>query len=70
METTIDLPIRITAYERGSLDRQLDEAVSVAMVQACHFRQGILVTRHSYETCTVALSDIVPFGLIRERYDW
>lgn len=33
-------------------------------------RQGILVTRHAYGSFTVALSDIVPFGLTREHQEW
>jgi mannitol 2-dehydrogenase len=51
MKTTIDLPIAITATDRASLERQLDEAVAIAITRATHERrQGILVTRHDHDT--------------------
>lgn len=71
METTIDLPITVIASDRAGMERGLDEAVTVARGRALHQgRQGILVTRHAYDSFTVDLSDVVPFGLIREHQDW
>jgi hypothetical protein len=71
MRTTIDLPIAVTATDRASMERQLDEAVSVAIARAMHERRrGILVTRHDHDSFTVALSNAVPFGLTREYQDW
>lgn len=71
MRTTIGLPIPVTATDRASMERQLDEAVDVARTQAMHEgRKGILVTRHDYGFFTVTLSDAVPFGQTREHQDW
>jgi len=71
MKTTIDLPMAFTATDRGSMERQLDEAVDAALTQALHEgRQGILVTQHDPASFTVDLSDVVPFGLTREHQDW
>jgi hypothetical protein len=71
MKTAIDLAIAVTATDRASMERRLDEAVTIA--RACAMqegRQGILVTRHDFDSFTVALSDAVPFGLTREHQDW
>jgi hypothetical protein len=71
MQTTIDLPITVTATDRAGMERLLDEAVAAAKARACHEgRQGILVTRQDYGTFKVDLSDAVPFGLTREHQDW
>lgn len=71
MRPTDDFPIAVTATDRPSMDRLLDEAVSVARARAMDVgRQGILITRHDYVSFTVALSDSVPFGLTREHQDW
>lgn len=68
MRTTLDLPIQVTATDRASMERQLDEAVTAAMKWATHEGcKGILVTRHYYDSFTVDLSDDVPFGLTREH---
>lgn len=67
MRTTIDLPIAVTAIDRASMERRLNEAVTAAMTRAMQEgRQGILVTQHDYDSFTVSLSDDVPFGLTRE----
>ncbi|SFU11556.1 hypothetical protein [Arthrobacter sp. ov118] len=67
MQTTIDLPIVVTATDRASMERQLDEAVGAALTHAMREgRQGILVTQHDHASFTVDLSDAVPFGLTRE----
>lgn len=67
MRTSIDLPIAVTVTDRASMERQLDEAVTAATARAMREgRKGILVTRHDYGLFTVALSDVVPFGLTRE----
>jgi ribose 5-phosphate isomerase len=71
MKTAVNLPIAITATDRASMERQLDEAVAVAMTRAMHQgRQGILVTQHNNDSFTVDLSDVVPFGLTREYQEW
>lgn len=71
MRTNFDLTIGITATDRASMEQQLNEAVTVASSMAMHERRrGILITRHSYSSFTVALSDAVPFGLTREHQDW
>jgi hypothetical protein len=71
MQTTVDLPIVVTATDRASMERQLDEAVGAALTQAIHEgRQGILVTQHDHASFTVDLSDAVPFGLTRELREW
>ena len=71
MKTTIELPKTVTATDRASMERQLDEAVDAALTQAMHEgRQGILVTQHDPVSFTVDLSDAVPFGLTREHRDW
>lgn len=71
MSTNIDLPIAVTAADRTSMDRQLDEAVTEARTRALQEgRRGILVTRQSFDTFTVALSDDVPFGTTHESVQW
>lgn len=71
MKTTIDLPIAVSVTDRASMERQLDQAVTIAKTRAMHEgRQGILVTRHDYNSFTVDLSEAVPFGLTREHQDW
>lgn len=68
---TQDFTLTITVPNRASLERQLDAAVALAQSKAMHPpAKGILVTRHDYDCFTVALSDTVPFGLIREKHDW
>lgn len=53
------------------MERQLDEAVTVARARATQEgRRGVLITRHYYDSFTVAISDAVPFGLTREREEW
>jgi hypothetical protein len=71
LRTTIDLPIAVSVTDRASMERQLDQAVTIAKMWAMHEgRQGILVTRHEYNSFTVDLSEAVPFGLTREHQDW
>lgn len=71
MQTTIDIPITVIATDHADLERRLDKAVTAARERALHEgRQGILVTRHDYDSFTVDLSDEVPFGLTREHDDW
>jgi hypothetical protein len=70
MRTAPDLTAAITATDRASLDRQLDEAVDAAITRAIREgRPGILVTRHAHDSFTVALSDDVPFGQTLEHQD-
>jgi hypothetical protein len=71
MTTALDLNMKVTARDRASMDRQLDEAVAVAKARAMRERrQGILVTRHAHDSFTVALSDAVPFGTTLEHQAW
>ncbi|AOT02556.1 hypothetical protein [Arthrobacter sp. U41] len=69
--TTPDLTLTVTATDRASMDRELDEAVTAARERAMRERcRGILVTRHGPNCFTVELSETVPFGLTRERQEW
>lgn len=71
MSTDKDFTISITATDRAGMERQLEEAVAHAKALALQERrQGILVTRTSPNSFTVALSDMVPFGLTREHQEW
>lgn len=71
MRLPTDFSVAVTATDRASMERRLDEAVADAREQAMRDRrQGILVTRHSPGSFTVGLSDLVPFGLTRESHDW
>lgn len=66
-----DFPLALTVTDRESMDYQLDVAVRAAEQNALMGgRQGILVTRHSMDSFTVALSDAVPFGVTRELRAW
>lgn len=70
MRTTYDFPVAVTATDRASMECRLDEAEAAARAQAMQEgRQGILVTRHGYDSFTVTLSDAVPFGLTHEQTD-
>lgn len=69
--TTPNLVLTVFTRDRASMDRQLEEAVDTARTTAmAQGRQGIVVTRHSHDSFTVALSDAVPFGLTYERQEW
>jgi hypothetical protein len=69
--TTPEFTIALTVADRANMERQLDQAVSYAKTEAMIERpRGILVTRHSFESFSVALSDAVPFGETREHQDW
>jgi hypothetical protein len=71
VRTTIDFPIAVNVTDRASMELQLDQAVTIAKTQAMHEgRQGILVTRHDYNSFTVDLSGAVAFGRTREHRDW
>lgn len=71
MSTDKDFTISITATDRAGMECQLDEAVDRAKALALQEGgQGILVTRTSPGSFTVALSDMVPFGLTREHQEW
>lgn len=68
MDTALDFAIPVTVTDRASMERQLDEAVAIAMTRAMQEgRQGILVTRHHFDSFIVALSDAVPFGQTYEH---
>lgn len=50
------------------MEHQLEEAMATARSAAMQDgRHGILVTRHTYDSFTISLSDAVPFGLTREQ---
>jgi hypothetical protein len=72
LKTPINDPITVTASSRNELEQKLEQAVSAAKSKslALGMREGILVTRHTYNVFTVSLSDTVPFGTILEREDW
>lgn len=71
MKNPMDVKIAVTATDRASMEHHLDEAVAVARRLAMkERRQGILVTRHDFGSFTVALNDVVPFGLTREHQNW
>lgn len=68
MTTVLDLTMAITSTDRASMELQLGQAVAVARTMAMREgRQGILVTRHAYDSFTVVLSDAVPFGQTLEN---
>ncbi|GAA5201898.1 hypothetical protein GCM10023346_47380 [Arthrobacter gyeryongensis] len=70
MKTT-ELTIAVIAADRAGMQRELDEAVNVAVAKAMQDQRcGILVTRHGFKRFTVTLTDAVPFGLTREHQDW
>jgi hypothetical protein len=71
MTTNNLFSMSITVKDRVSLERELDFAVASALPSAqSSKRHGILVTRHSREKFTVAVSDSVPYGQTIERCDW
>jgi hypothetical protein len=70
MATPNDLTIQVTVTDRPSLERRLNEAESIVRTWAMQKRQGILVTRHDFDSFTVAPSDAVPFGLTVEQQSW
>ena len=64
-------PLTLTVADRPSMDSERDAAVTAAKAHAlAEKRHGILVTRHSVDKFTVALSETVPFGLTREHQAW
>lgn len=68
MRTTSQFNITVTATDRASMERRLNEAEAAARTRALQQgRQGILVTRDGYHSFTVTLTDAVPFGLTREH---
>jgi hypothetical protein len=53
------------------VDDYLNSAVAMARMYASSTGLcGILVTRHSHDTYTVAVSEAVPFGETRERLEF
>lgn len=61
----------VTGHAQGQIDDDLNTAVEKARAHACKEAwQGILVTRHSPDVYTVALSSLVPYGQTFERDDW
>ena len=60
----------VKVNDASLLDGYLNSAVDLAQKYASSTGLcGILVTRHSYDTYTVAVSETVPFGETRERHD-
>ena len=68
MQQTLENPptLTVTAESRAQRDEGLDAAVLSLRTAAIKLRAGILVTRKSHRKFTVAVSPLVPFGLIRE----
>jgi hypothetical protein len=53
---------------RTEMDETLDAAIAAAQSEALADRdRGVLVTRHDFDSFSIALSPDVPFGLIREH---
>jgi hypothetical protein len=68
MDTALDFSILVTATDRPSMERHLDEAVAIAITRPMQEgRQGIRVTRHQFDSYIVALSDAVPLGQTYEH---
>lgn len=60
----------VKVHDASVLDDYLNSAVDLARQHAAATGLcGILVTRHAYDTYTVAVSETVPFGETHERYD-
>ena len=67
----MNFPLTLTVADRQSMDSELDAAVTAAKAHAlAEKRHGILVTRHSVDKFTVALSETVPCGHTREHQAW
>lgn len=61
-------PITFTITNGHDLDLVLDAAVEAAIEQAIQGpRAGILVTRHTHSSFTLALNQEVPYGTTMER---
>ena len=60
LEVRGDNPLQIREDLNGAVDRAIAHAMKIG-------RHGVLVTQHSYTFYTVALSNDVPYGQIRER---
>jgi hypothetical protein len=70
-QTAARLVLEVTAADRITLDRQLDHAEFLAQQAAMKDRTGgVLITRHSPDRFTVAVSESVPFGVTRELSSW
>lgn len=68
MTSEQSFPLTITIADRASMDDRLNAAVSAAKAEALgEKRHGILVTRHSMDRFTIALTDTVPFGVTKEH---
>lgn len=70
MTNSRELTIKVSARDR--MDSDLNAAVAVLRTQAMQNqdRRGVLVTRRSADSFSIALTDQVPFGMTRERQDW
>ena len=65
------LVLEVTAADKATLHRQLDHAEVLAQQAAMKDRTGgVLITRHSPDRFTVAVSETVPYGLTRELSSW
>lgn len=63
-----DTHIAFTAVDRPSMEQQINAAVETLRTSGLQRRRGILVTRHTYESFSVELSDTVPVGLTCESW--
>lgn len=61
--------MKFTALSQEHLEHQLDAAVDMLRVHAMN-SEGILVTRHTYDSFTVELCRSVPWGHTRESWAW
>lgn len=62
--------MEFTAMNREHMEQQINTAVDTLRVHAMNHREGILVTRHTYDSFTVELCRSVPAGLTRESWSW
>jgi hypothetical protein len=63
-----DVVLEITAHSPDGVENDLNAAVEIAREHAMkESRHGILVTRHSHTSYTVAVSRDVPYGQTHER---
>lgn len=61
----IQTSITVVARDRVTRDRQLDEATR--LLHEKQPRCGVLVTRHTFTTFTVALHPEIGHGMIQEK---
>lgn len=67
IEARFEHTLAVTAQDKAAMQRLLTIAERLLRLRAMTLpKRGILITRHSPELFTVALSGDVPYGLTRE----